>query len=218
VKRYDAIIFDLDGTLWDASQASSKGWNAALKTYGIVPSVSPDDIRRVSGKPFAACVETVFSHSLVADTAQVVRALESSERSCVEADGGGAYEGVLDGIQLLASHYSLFLVSNCQHWYLESFWKHVPLQRFFMGWDCHGRCGASKAEMIKGIVHGHEFGEPIYIGDTAGDQQASDAAGVDFGYASYGFGCTVDPTVTFASFGGLVAWFWSPISAQIRIR
>jgi phosphoglycolate phosphatase len=49
METYDSIIFDLDGTLWDASEACANAWNIALLT-GL--SVKPDDIRGVSGLLF----------------------------------------------------------------------------------------------------------------------------------------------------------------------
>ena len=34
----DAVIFDIDGTLWDASKTSADGWNTGLKMLGIEQS------------------------------------------------------------------------------------------------------------------------------------------------------------------------------------
>lgn len=34
-RPYDALIFDLDGTLWDAAAASTYGWNLALQEMGL---------------------------------------------------------------------------------------------------------------------------------------------------------------------------------------
>jgi beta-phosphoglucomutase-like phosphatase (HAD superfamily) len=31
----EALIFDLDGTLWDAAAASTYGWNLALEELGL---------------------------------------------------------------------------------------------------------------------------------------------------------------------------------------
>jgi phosphoglycolate phosphatase len=64
--------------------------------------------------------------------------------------------------------------------------------------------------MIERIVDRYGVMNPIYIGDTEGDRQAADAAGVDFGYASFGFGRVAAPAPAFASFGELVAWFGRP--------
>ena len=45
----DGLVFDLDGTLWDAAAASTLGWNLALEEMGAVSRVTVDDIRSVSG-------------------------------------------------------------------------------------------------------------------------------------------------------------------------
>ena len=209
MKRYDGIIFDLDGTLWDASRASATGWNVALRTAGVAaqPKVSRDDIRRVSGKPFAECVTTLFPNLSPADGPRLTKCLDEHERLYVEAEGGDAYPAVIDGMEALARDYRIFLVSNCQHWYLEAFWKHIPIERFFQDWDCHGASGNPKSEMLKSIVQRNGLGRAMYIGDTMADKHASDAAGVDFGFVSYGFGAADEPTVSFESFEALVAWF-----------
>ena len=56
----DALIFDLDGTLWDAAAASTYGWNLALEELGLPQRVTVDGIRSVSGRPFPQCVETLL--------------------------------------------------------------------------------------------------------------------------------------------------------------
>jgi phosphoglycolate phosphatase len=205
LKHYDGIIFDLDGTLWDASEATAKGWNIALGSLGC--AVSAEDIKTVSGKPFEECVETLLPHVSIASHRDLFIALDAQERLSIETHGGLVYEGVVEGIARLAEHYALFLVSNCQQWYLECFWRHVGLQPYFTDWDCFGASKLPKPKMIEGITHRHGLAQPIYIGDTDGDQRAAVAAQIDFGHTSYGFGQTVNSTVAFSSFNDLVAWF-----------
>jgi phosphoglycolate phosphatase-like HAD superfamily hydrolase len=48
----DSIIFDLDGTLWSACEASAKGWTAALQELGYDQTITPSDIGSVTGMPF----------------------------------------------------------------------------------------------------------------------------------------------------------------------
>ena len=38
------------------------------------------------------------------------------------------YDGVADGLSLLAKKYPLFLVSNCPGWYLEEFFRATGLR------------------------------------------------------------------------------------------
>lgn len=206
--KYDSIIFDLDGTLWNASIACAKGWNAALAKHGrndIV--ISPQDMKLVAGKPFMDCVRTLIPGISAEFHADLIEAIDSGEKNTVEAEGGIAFEGVIDGIRDLAEWCPLFLVSNCQDWYLAAFWKHIAVASFFRASDCHGRSGVSKAEMIRSMATEYELLSPIYIGDTEGDERASRSAEVGFGHVEYGFGKARSPDVKFQSFSAIVDWY-----------
>lgn len=205
---YDSIIFDLDGTLWDASDACAKGWNKALRAGQLTDVfVSPDDIRRVSGLPFEECVSTLIDDLSKQDLLALGREIDQEEKREVTLAGGEMYKGVKKGIPELSKQYPLFLVSNCQAWYLDAFWDIHGLKPHFKSHDCHGSSEVLKSEMISRVCRENRLTRPIYIGDTKGDQMASHEAGVAFGFATYGFGSTEEADHLFSSFEGLVSWF-----------
>ncbi len=49
--NFDALVFDLDGTLWDATEACAIGWNDSLRSLQIDQKITVGDFRRVVGKP-----------------------------------------------------------------------------------------------------------------------------------------------------------------------
>ena len=200
---YDALIFDLDGTLWDAAAASTHGWNIALGKLGASTRVTVDDIRSVSGRPFDQCVAALLPELYPLDDA-TVEFIDDHERSGIEEMGGSIYDGVADGLRRLSQHYRLFLVSNCPDWYLDAFFDFSGLRECFAGWDCHGRSGLHKSTMLSRLAEEHHLGPAAYVGDTQGDREAAEAAGMDFVYVSYGFGEISEPDMSFASFGDLV--------------
>ncbi|PCJ42544.1 MAG: hypothetical protein COA71_03260 [SAR86 cluster bacterium] len=207
MNRYDSIIFDLDGTLWNASSASAKGWNSGLASFGFNNiAISPQDMDAVSGKPFLECVEALLSKYSVSLDEKLINAMNAHEKVFIEGEGGDLYEGVIGGLKTLSKTCPLFLISNCQDWYLDAFWKHFSVKSYFQSSDCNGRAGVLKAEMIASMVNKYELNKPIYIGDTKGDEQASEAARVDFGFAEYGFGKAENPTVRFKSFRSIIDW------------
>jgi len=214
VTDYDGLVFDLDGTLWDAASASTYGWNLALEEMGLLSRVTVDGIRSVSGRPFHRCVEILVPELHAAPEA-AVRFIEAHERVGIETLGGILYEGVADGLPSLAATYRLFMVSNCPDWYLEAFFRATSLREFFTGWDCHGASGVGKSQMLLGLGERHHWERGIYIGDTQGDADAATDAGMEFAYVRYGFGGAESPSLSFESFGELVQHFLSVRQAPV---
>jgi phosphoglycolate phosphatase len=202
----DALIFDLDGTLWDAAAASTFGWNLALESLGLRRRVSVDDIRSVSGRPFPECVATLLP-DLAPPPASVIELLEARERTGIEVIAGELYPGVDQGLARLADRYPLFLVSNCPDWYLEEFFSHSGLREHFAGWDCHGLSRIPKAGMLLNLVASYRLADAVYIGDTLGDRDAAAEAGMEFVFARWGFGRVDGVPLSFTTFPDLVTHF-----------
>ena len=202
--RYDSIIFDLDGTLWDASNVTARGWNNALSKRNLSKyTVNAQDVKKVSGLPFGECIEVLLGDIPGIDLAEIEKVIDIEEEKAFEESCGQLYPGVEKGIEALARKYPLFLVSNCQSWYLKQFWNQFDLEKYFTDHDCNGNANEPKSRMIEGIVKKHHLKNPIYIGDTRGDKAACIAAGVQFGYARYGFGHLEKEEISINSFDEL---------------
>jgi phosphoglycolate phosphatase len=208
MNRYEALIFDVDGTLWDASAATAKAWNQVLQPLGLLPApFSATDICRVTGHPIEQCAMKLLPHIAPSQIPDLLPLLIAGEQQVILREGGTLYAGVMGGIEQLAKAYPLYLISNCQEWYLECFLHFSQLRPYFSGWNCYGKAHLPKAAMFKNLMREQGFTQAIYLGDTAGDQQAAEAAQLDFGYVSYGFGCVPESRLTFNSFPELAAFF-----------
>lgn len=202
----DAIIFDLDGTLWSASTSSAKGWNKGLEKLGVQKRITAKEIEKVTGKPYKKCVEILFS-DLIKKYPTLFETLNFNEKKIIEKEGGILYSGVADGIKTLSQNFPIFIVSNCQTWYLKTFLKSSGLKKYIKDFDCCEMSGAPKNEMITNIKKKHSLKNPIYVGDTTGDQEAAKLAQVEFAYVSYGFGEIKNKCLTFSNFPKLVEYF-----------
>ena len=211
----DGLIFDLDGTLWDAAAASTFGWNLALAQRGLPQRVTVDGIRSVSGNPFPRCVEILLPE-LHPASGDLLEELEAKERMGIETMAGTLYDGVPEGLGRLAEVYRLFVVSNCPDWYLDEFLRVSGLAGVFTAWDCHGSSGVGKPAMLRRMRAHYGLARPVYVGDTRGDAAAAAEAGIDFALAGYGFGAVDEAGLAFADFPALADYFLDGIDGSSR--
>jgi phosphoglycolate phosphatase len=203
--QFDALIFDIDGTLWNASPASTKGWNLGLKKLGIDRKVTPEQIETVAGRPFEECVDLLLP-GLKVKIPELLDTLNACETEAVRSEGGKFYNGVLEGLRELADGYKIFLVSNCQDWYLELFLDYSNLRTVLSGFDCHGWSGMPKHKMLLRLKNHHSLQDPVYIGDTSGDETAAQMAGMAFIHVKWGFGKPEGKPKAFNSIGELLTY------------
>lgn len=184
---YDAIIFDIDGTLWNTLPTCTKSWNQALEQLGVSNRVTDEQIRSVMGTPQDEAIAKLLPE-LYAKHQNLVDQLSQQEGLVISQEGGVFYPNVLQGVNALSEQTPIYLVSNCQTWYLNLFIKLSGLADCLTDTDCWGNAKASKTHMLLGLQQKHGFKQAVYIGDTVRDQVAAREAGFDFIYAAYGFG------------------------------
>nr|WP_263324381.1 HAD family hydrolase [Neobacillus sp. Marseille-Q6967] len=184
----DSIIFDLDGTLWETTHIGAKIWSETASKYNVCDQVTADQLKNLYGLPTEVIANRLFPTA----SEEIVLAImkESCEKQCpyLEKDGGILFPRLIETLNELKKQYRLFIVSNCQEGYIQSFIKGNRLESYFEDFEYPGRTGLSKADNIRMIVERNHLKNPIYVGDTAGDAAASKEAGLPFVYARYGFG------------------------------
>ena len=187
--KFDSIIFDLDGTLWDSTGNVALAWDEARKQVDyVVDSITQEKVRSITGMAYDAIFEVLLPDMDVDKRNNFKALCAQSEIDTLNAKGGDMYPGLEETIKYLAAKYKLYIVSNCQSGYIETFFAHSPVTSYFSGYQCYGTKGQPKAENIKDIVNDHSLKSPVYIGDTWGDHDSAKKAGVPFIFANYGFG------------------------------
>lgn len=183
-----AIIFDLDGTLWNSSEGVAKVWSNLANELGLNTIVTGETMRGCMGKVIEEIFDSIFPEQTSEIKSQFLSLCENKECDYLRQHGGALYPNLLEVLQTLHEHRDLYIVSNCQKGYIESFLTYHKLGVFFRDIECSGNTGQPKASNIQLIMKRNHVKEAIYVGDTAGDQNSAQQAGIPFVYAAYGFG------------------------------
>ena len=188
IKERDSIIFDLDGTLWDASETVVRAFNDSIVEIGYDINLSSSEIRSFSGMK----MDDIFSQHFNFIPKEKLQDFEdiysTREKKYLNESGGRLFPNIRETLEKLSKTHRLFIVSNCLSGYIESFLDYYDLNTYFEDFECFGNGGLPKDENIRIIVTRNDLQNPVYVGDTIWDKDSSGKAGVDFIYAAYGFG------------------------------
>ena len=88
----------------------------------------------------------------------------------------------------LNKKYNVFIVSNCQEGYLRTFLEYYDFNKYVLDYEEAGRTGMPKDENIRLVIKRNHLDKAFYVGDTLGDMESTDKAGIPFIHAAYGFG------------------------------
>lgn len=187
--KIDGIIFDMDGTIWDTCQEVADSWNEIAKKYRDDIYFTVEIIKSCMGllmEDFAA-----KSMPQVKDEGLRLRILKECtiyENQYILENGATLYPKLMETLEKLSEKLPLFIVSNCQAGYIETFYEAYDAEKYFKDYENPGRSGLAKAENIQLICERNGLNHPVYVGDTQGDLNACKKAGVPFIFAAYGFG------------------------------
>lgn len=185
----DSIMFDLDGTLWDVTETTVKAWNDTIgKMKEVREPITKEQIDSVMGLRIHEIGERLFPYFNKDKQLEVVTKCCNNQCEWILKEGGVLYPSLEETLKTLSEKLPIFIVSNCEKGYIEAFFGYHGLGKYFTGYECAGNTGCSKGENIKIVADRFKLKSPVYVGDTQGDCDAAEIAGVPFVYASYGFG------------------------------
>lgn len=205
MQSIDGLIFDLDGTLWDASGACCRAWNEAFRQLGQEGyQFDEATIRSFSGMRIEAIFKQHLSLLSAEEQSELLALYKVKEGEFLRQLGGRLYPHVNAVLPVLQNRYPLFIVSNCLSGYIENFLSFFGLQDLFTDFESSGNSGMPKHDNIRLIIERNRLQSPVYIGDTTWDQEAAQKAGVPFVFAAYGFGDVKGSEWQLSGFGDLL--------------
>lgn len=200
-----AIIFDVDGTLWDSTEEVAVSWNQAIRERTSLERVlTGEELKKEFGKPLDEIMDDLFPELSKPEKEELAYHMYQYENAHIEGAPCILYGGMPDTVRRLSEKYPLFIVSNCQSGYIEAFLKNTGLGDCIRDFTCPGDTGKLKGDNIRIIMERNGIEDAVYVGDTNGDAKACKEAGIPMIYAAYGFGEVEGGYVTIHSFGELL--------------
>ena len=180
-----AIIFDLDGTLWDTSREIEQVWKNVAKNYNI--KINKKKIKQIMGFTKDEINKYLFKGN-EKEGNEFITKCQNQENEYLRENGGHIYKNTINTIKDLSNKYDLYIVSNCQSGYIEAFLYHYSIEKYFKDYECSGNTGLSKYENIKSVVERNNIIKAIYVGDTIKDYESANKNKLRFIWTEYGFG------------------------------
>ncbi len=190
----NAILFDLDGTLWDSCVAIMPSWQKVMEAHNIKrPPITQEEMNSYMGKTVAQIAPLMLPELSLEEGIALMEEGCQEELKDLRRNGATLYEDIIETLRTLSENFNLYVVSNSQDGYIQAFREHYGLEDIIKDFECAGRTKKCKGDNIRLVIERNNIEKAVYVGDTILDKEAADLAGIPFIYASYGFGDVENP-------------------------
>jgi len=196
----DAVVFDVDGTIWDSTGVVEEAWNKALVDTGFgYTQVTAQRLKGLFGLPMIEIMRDILPDVDEKDLRRFEQVCNEYEEEYILNKSGVPYEGIVEVIKRLSEKLPVIIVSNCQSGYIELMMHHLGIEEYVTDYVCPGDSGLLKADNIRLMCDNNGLEKPVYVGDTQMDGNACEAADVPIIFATYGFGKIDNPAASIDS-------------------
>ena len=207
MQKPDSLIFDMDGTLWDAADTYTESWNLVYRELGIDITLTRAELSKMVGMDAKKVTDARLPGFSPERQREIYAIVNEKRRQLLPINGGILYDGVVEGLKLLSTKYKLFILSNCAAGIIRVFIDWAGIDDYITDEIATGINLMPKHHNIRLLTDRHQLTNPVYIGDTLGDGEESRKAGIPFVLVTYGFGDTDDYDLKFGDFKLLADYF-----------
>ena len=188
--KFESIIFDVDGTLWDSRALLADAYNVQLQREGLPADVTAEKLKPLFGKTMTLIADGLFPETPAPERYRLMDRCILQMDKHLEAYASPAigYPEIRQTMEILAKKHRLFIVSNGQKGYPQMAAKKLELADLITGYLSFGDTGLSKGQTILQLMRQPNIESAVYVGDTQGDLEACKEAGIPFIWTSFGFG------------------------------
>lgn len=190
-----AAVFDLDGTIWDASKPVAESWERTLtRLLGKPHEITEGKMKSVMGMMMDEIAFRLIPEPCGAYTRkEAYEILVDEENKYLSDHPGTFFEGIDKAIREISAFAEVYILSNCQSGYIEAMLHSAPFKDSVKGILCYGDTFLSKKENLSLLIEKKNISKAVYIGDTYGDEEATHGNGLPFIHADYGYGKAENP-------------------------
>lgn len=194
--RFDAILFDLDGTLLDTIPDLANAANAMRQDFGLAP-LPQTVLATYVGKGTPNLVKRTLANNptgMPPDQARLDRGLEAfgHHYHAINGDDASLYPGVLEGLQAFQqAGTKMAVVTNKPTEFTAPLLQRFGIASYFSGVVCGDTCARKKPDPMP-MRHACELlkvppTRALAIGDSVNDALAARAAGITVLAVPYGY-------------------------------
>ncbi len=184
---YDAIIFDLDGTLWQTRDSYLYAYHMVLASHKEIKEVHSDEqVLNTMGNTLDIVANVVFSNEDLETKINLMK--ECLYHSCMYLlkNESTLYPNVQKTLIELSKKTKLFIVSNCPKEYVDVFFQKSNTSDIFIDYR-YLTDSSTKESNINELIEKYDLKSVLMVGDSNDDFKAIKDKNIEFVYASYGY-------------------------------
>ncbi len=192
MRKYDAVIFDLDGTLLDTSEGIFRSVGYVIKSSNL-PAITDDVMRTFIGPPIQRSFARVYD--LPQEEADTYADMFRNRYKDHDLLLARPYEGMTEAIKALRDAGIKTAVATYKRQdYAQKLLRHFGFDRItdaIFGSDVAGKL--SKKDIIENAITSlkvTDHGRVVMVGDSDNDAIGAKEINVPFVAVTYGFGFT----------------------------